>query len=200
MLDEEQLSRGLASGDPTAAAALLERDLGVTLFAASVLSPGTDPLDAVERAFAGTAARPPAAGQVRAALLTHLLAALGHQVVPPEGGAAVTDGFADDDDRWAGWWVDDVVSWPAGHRPGAGPLAAALRSLPMPLRVILLLVDAAQLPPGTAAGVLSCAEAQLEGWLEAARGALVAALDATTGTTTGTTTVGTGTSEGLSCS
>jgi hypothetical protein len=184
MLDEVRLSGRLMSGDPAAAATLVERDLALAYFVAAAVAPETHPRNVVEQAFTAIVDQPPQPGEFRAQLLAHLLAGLAApltagadstSVSPPD---PLAGAFLGEDDRWSGWWTEDVRPWSGDSRPATTLVVAALHGLPMALRLILLLTDAAGLSAAQAAEILHCTPAQVTLWGETARTAFVATLDA----------------------
>jgi hypothetical protein len=128
-----------------------------------------------------TAAPPGAALGRRALVLLRVidtLEAAGQLDPTPVGPVPVAGPYLPDGDRWAGWWAREPVDWPAATAPGRDAVVRALRRLPLGLRVVLVLRDAAGLGAAEAAQVTGTSREQLDVLLESARIGFVEYLDA----------------------
>lgn len=181
---EEQLLERLRTGDAPAIAALVHRDHALAEMCARVLAGPAGPGPAVTRAWESLLAdiaTGEAVGPLRAALLSRLVCAMAEagalddrqHAPPPAPGPFLS---AADDERWAGWYAADPVGWPYGATPEPAHVEGALRALPAPFRLMLLLVDAAGVAQEDAWRVLETVRHQPVP-LEAARDAFVAYVD-----------------------
>ena len=130
---------------------------------------------------ADPARRTPAAEVVRAELLRLVIEELARAgdldnaaPAPPLGQQFLPAG-----DRWAGWWAGTVPVWPE-HRPATrADVLRALRRMPVGLRAVLVVRDAAAVSADTAVAVLGAGPGAQAELLEQARLAYVTALDLT---------------------
>ncbi|TML22024.1 MAG: hypothetical protein E6G35_16605 [Actinobacteria bacterium] len=72
-------------------------------------------------------------------------------------------------DRWEGWWVDDDAVTPITAALRRAQVVAALRRLPLGLRVLLVLRDGAGLLPEDAAELVAGSEDQQDALIASAR-------------------------------
>jgi GNAT superfamily N-acetyltransferase len=121
----------------------------VTLLARAIVRRGGDhtvpTIVAAALASLDGAAGPtaPGAAALLGAVIAHLDDARDLDDEAPEATGRGADGrFLGPDDRWAGWWADDDVSWPVGTPPKADDVVSALRRLPLPHRVLIVGADA----------------------------------------------------------
>jgi hypothetical protein len=131
-------------------------------------------------ATAGQAGGSPAGSALRATLLLHVVDAVeaaGRLDDAPTEPVPFPGPYLTGDDRWAGWWQVEPTGWPAGRRPERSEVIAALRRLPLGLRVLLVLRDAAGLGPEAAADIIGTSADQAEVLLESARLGFVGHLD-----------------------
>lgn len=163
--------------------ALLTRDYPVVdLLARAAAAAGADVAECValawERFMSGAAARSAAAGPP-GALLGQVIAVLDERQLldaapVPEPKAPA---FLPSDDRWAGWWEEDPPEWPPDVELGWPQVIGALRRVPLGLRVLLVLRDAAGLSPDEAEPIVNVRGSGQASLLDEARQAYVAAID-----------------------
>jgi hypothetical protein len=92
---------------------------------------------------------------------------------PPPGPS-----FVGDNDRWAGWWAEDPIVWPASMQFDLSEIVTAIRRVPLGLRVMLVLRDAAGLDDMGVNSIVHGVEGRQAALLDVAREQYVAGLDA----------------------
>lgn len=182
---DAELSARIASGDRSVVEVLLERDHGVADLVARALARQGEPGGAVALAWQDLLSRAGGARgrrRLRAVLLGRVIHALRREGRLDDAGSAplpVPGPFLPPEDRWAGWWSDEPPAWPPGLVPDRAQVLRAARRLPLHLRALLLLRDAAGLPADEAGAIVEEAlrerVAPLD--LDRARGAFVAYVD-----------------------
>lgn len=162
----------MTSADPSLARA----DQRIAEFLARATARDGDPHDVV--AAAQAAVTDGGAGSTREQLLRSVVVALEERDLLDD--ADVPDPAAlgrlnPAGDRWAGWWHDDVeiAPFPAGVELDAETLLRALRRLPLRLRLLLILREAAGLDGVGVARVLGSALAPPAAEVDGARLGLV---------------------------
>lgn len=80
-------------------------------------------------------------------------------------------------DRWEGWWAGTVPAWSGSTPPRRAEVLRALRRMPVGLRAVLVVRDAAAVPAGAAVAVLGVGPGVQAELLEKARLAYVTGLD-----------------------
>lgn len=176
--------RRLAVGETDAVELLVDRDYPVALLLTRVAVAADVDDDVPERvvvsAIGAVRAGADPGQNLRPALLAAVLRGLvengwldrGPAEPPPSAGP-----FLPEDDRWAGWWQEDVVGWPEEAVPTVDQTVRALRRMPVWPRVALVLRDAAGLSTDDAARVSGHSAAELSLLLESARDWLVGCLE-----------------------
>lgn len=157
------LLEGVRTGQPAAIVAWLERDHPLAEFVCAVAAAGGTDTDAVlatawraalDEVGAGTQA-----GGLRTVVLREVLYALDDagrlDDAVPEDDVPVPGPFLPAGDPWADWWADEdaVPELTGGLRRER--IVAALRRLPLGLRVLLVLRDGAGLPAADAADLVA---------------------------------------------
>jgi hypothetical protein len=179
----QALCARIRSGDVGALDTLLARDHGVAEFLVRVAAPGAGEsagvLDAAWRWLVAAIVTGEVTGGPRAALLGRTLTLLGEMDLLDAGGAepAASDRFLPPDDPWAGWWAGDgPAAWP-DRFVADDTMVAALRLLPPPMRVILVLRHTAGLTAEESAAIVGREPYAQAALLRTAVEAFVAALD-----------------------
>jgi hypothetical protein len=119
------------------------------------------------------------AGAVRGALLGQLVMVLAERQLLDAGPtqAPQPPAFLPADDRWAGWWAEEPPEWaPDAALPPR--VTGALRQVPLGLRVLLVLRDAAMISPREAEPIVNVPGYGQAALLDEAREVYVSALDA----------------------
>jgi hypothetical protein len=156
------------------------------VFAGRVLSrtgepdPGGCVAAAWRRVLVRAAAGECRAGLLRAELVAEVFAALraaGEVDDAEPAGAGWRGSFLPAGDRWAGWWDVEPAGWPPGATPSPAQVLAALRGLPVRLRVLLLLREAAGVPPARAGALLGIPPEVERALTDQARTSFVGLLD-----------------------
>jgi DNA-directed RNA polymerase specialized sigma24 family protein len=80
-------------------------------------------------------------------------------------------------DPWEGWWADDDAVPPLTARLRRDQVVAALRQLPLGLRVLLVLRDGAGLPAGDATDLVAGSADQQDALLGTARVGFICLID-----------------------
>ncbi|MFK3981430.1 hypothetical protein ACI2K4_13760 [Micromonospora sp. NPDC050397] len=173
-----------AAGTPDAVELLVDRDYPVALLLARVAVAADAEVDVPERAVVSAirALRLDAYAEpeLRPALLAAVLRELsgsGWLDRKPVGPPPSAGPFLPEDDRWAGWWQEDVVGWPEQAVPTVDQAVRALRRMPIQPRIVLVLRDAAGLSRDDAARVSGHSPQELSLLLESARDWLVGCLE-----------------------
>jgi hypothetical protein len=172
----------IRGGDASVLGDLLARDHAVADLLARAAAHSGVPGDSVARAWElliGDIIEGTVAGGLRAALLERVIAVLDERALldtvvvetAPRGP------FLPPDDPWAGWWAEDPATWPGENRLTAGIVSRALRQVPVGLRVLLVLRDAAGISAAAAEPIVHRDPHQQGPLLEMAREAYVTALD-----------------------
>ena len=180
---DEALLEGVRAGEPAAIVAWIERDHPVAEFLLTVAAGDAGTADAgapgelLARAWRAALAEvggAPDPGRLRAILLREVLYALddagrldtgpGDDTAVPVPGPYLPAG-----DRWEGWWVDDDAVTPITAALRRAQVVAALRRLPLGLRVLLVLRDGAGLLPEDAAELVAGSEDQQDALIASAR-------------------------------
>jgi DNA-directed RNA polymerase specialized sigma24 family protein len=117
----------------------------------------------------------PVAGSVAVALFGAIVDMLDQEDRLDDGGEEppAPGPFLPAGDRWAGWWVDDDVSWPVGLHPTREQVIVALRRLPIAYRVLIVGHEAAGLPADEVGPLVGVAGPAVQAHLDAARTAFV---------------------------
>lgn len=182
--DREACER-IRSGDVSGVDELLRRHYAAAeLLASTAVAAGSDPAESVAVAWEQLirdAAAGAVAGGVRGALLERVIAVLDKRglldsaEVPPPPRRP----FLPADDRWAGWWDDEhePEPWPSGTVLSRALVMRALRRVPVGLRVLLILRDAAGISGAEAEPTVHVPAAQQGALLDAGREAYLAAVD-----------------------
>lgn len=124
--------------------------------------------------LASTGARSPG---VRAAVLGRLVTVLAERRLLADTAAApLADRFLPAVDRWAGWWAADPVRLTEDALTRSSVLAS-IRLLPLEIRTLLLLRDAACLTPEEVEPILGATPAHQDALLHDARQQWVDVLD-----------------------
>jgi DNA-directed RNA polymerase specialized sigma24 family protein len=87
--------------------------------------------------------------------------------------------FLPAEDIWAGWWADDdePQPWPPGTMLTPDRVVRAIRRVPLTLRTILILRDAAGLSAAESVPIMHCGAEQQAALLDTARDAFIGAID-----------------------
>ncbi|HEV2371966.1 MAG TPA: zf-HC2 domain-containing protein [Streptosporangiaceae bacterium] len=175
---DEQVRARIRGGDASAADDLLARDHGVAdLLARAAAGTGTDTAGttglAWERLLAD-ARTGAVTASLRAALLGRVVTVLIEQGHLDRTELPSRPFFMPPGDRWAGWWLDDHAAWPPGTVLTHGQVLTALRRVPVGLRVLLVLRDAAGLSADETEPVVPRSAAQQAASLDRARATYLA--------------------------
>jgi hypothetical protein len=173
----------LSDGTAGAVDALLTRDYPATdLLARAAAAAGADVAECVALAwerFIGDAVGRASADGTRGALLGQVVMVLYDLELLDAAPVPVLKppAFLPSGNRWAGWWEEDLPTWPPGAALLRPHVAAALRKLSLGPRVLLVLRDAAGLSPEEAEPIVNVRGSGQNQLLDKGRQAYVAALD-----------------------
>ncbi|OLE24129.1 MAG: hypothetical protein AUG44_20295 [Actinobacteria bacterium 13_1_20CM_3_71_11] len=154
---DEALLEGVRAGEPAAIVAWIERDHPVAEFLLTVAAGDAGTADAG------------APGELLARAWRAALAEVGGAPDPGRPRAILLREVLYAGDRWEGWWVDDDAVTPITAALRRAQVVAALRRLPLGLRVLLVLRDGAGLLPEDAAELVAGSEDQQDALIASAR-------------------------------
>ena len=151
--DLDQRRDDLSKGDGAAVAEWVIRDASTAALVTRVLARNADPDDIVGRAWESTLVdlvRNRTAGRLRPVLLARIVALLRQEgLVDDADGvplpAEALFASAGEDERWAGWYVEDPIEWPPGTDLTPRRVEGVLRHLPVGARAVLVFRDVAGL-------------------------------------------------------
>lgn len=181
------LRDGVRAGEPAAIVAWVERDHPIAEFVCTVAADGGAPgtvtqvLAAAWRAALGEVGAGTGEGGLRTVLLREVLYALDDagrlDTATPDAVAPVPGPYLPAGDPWEGWWADDDAVPPLAAAPRRDQVVAALRQLPLGLRVLLVLRDGAGLPAQDAADLVAGSADQQDALLGTARVGFICLID-----------------------